>query len=88
MAHCHTASMKIELPEHGRKIVLAGNPNVGKSVFFNELTGVYVDVSNYPGTTIDISYSKVGEDLVIDTPGVYGISSFNDEERIARDVIS
>ena len=87
MAHCHTASMKIELPEHGRKIVLAGNPNVGKSVFFNELTGVYVDVSNYPGTTIDISYSKVGEDLVIDTPGVYGISSFNDEERIARDVI-
>ena len=33
MAHCHTASMKIELPEHGRKIVLAGNPNVGKSVF-------------------------------------------------------
>ena len=48
---------------------------------------MYVDVSNYPGTTIDISYSKVGEDLVIDTPGVYGISSFNDEERIARDVI-
>jgi ferrous iron transport protein B len=87
MAHCHGSNIKIDLPEHGRKIVLAGNPNVGKSVFFNALTGMYVDVSNYPGTTLDISYGRLGEDLVIDTPGVYGISSFNDEERIARDVI-
>ena len=47
---------------------------------------MYVDVSNILAL-LDISYSKVGEDLVIDTPGVYGISSFNDEERIARDVI-
>ncbi|MFZ5946054.1 MAG: ferrous iron transport protein B [Bacillota bacterium] len=87
MAHCHGSNIKINLPEHGRKIVLAGNPNVGKSVFFNSLTGMYVDVSNYPGTTLDISYGRYGEDIVIDTPGVYGISSFNDEERIARDVI-
>ncbi|NLT95813.1 MAG: ferrous iron transport protein B [Clostridia bacterium] len=87
MAHCHESNIKIDLPEHGRKIVLAGNPNVGKSVFFNALTGMYVDVSNYPGTTLDISYGRFGEDIVIDTPGVYGISSFNDEERIARDVI-
>ena len=43
-------------------------------------------MSNYPGTTLDIS-GRFGEDIVIDTPGVYGISSFNDEERIARDVI-
>lgn len=87
MAHCHESNIKIDLPEHGRKIVLAGNPNVGKSVFFNAFTGMYVDVSNYPGTTLDISYGSFGEDIVIDTPGVYGISSFNDEERIARDVI-
>lgn len=87
MAHCHESNIKIDLPEHGRKIVLAGNPNVGKSVFFNAFTGIYVDVSNYPGTTLDISYGRYGEDMIIDTPGVYGISSFNDEERIARDVI-
>jgi len=87
MSHSHGSNIQIDLPEHGRKIVLAGNPNVGKSVFFNAFTGMYVDVSNYPGTTIDITYSKLGEDIVIDTPGVYGISSFNDEERIARDVI-
>ncbi len=87
MAHCHGGDLKISLPEHGRKIVLTGNPNVGKSVFFNYLTGIYVDVSNYPGTTLDITYGSLDEDIVIDTPGVYGISSFNDEERIARDII-
>ena len=43
----------------------------------------------YPitGTTLDITYGSLDEDIVIDTPGVYGISSFNDEERIARDII-
>lgn len=70
-----------------KKLVLAGNPNVGKSVFFNALTGIYVDVSNYPGTTVDISKGKYKDYEVIDTPGVYGVSSFNDEERVARDVI-
>lgn len=67
-----------------RKLALAGNPNVGKSVIFNALTGLNADVSNYPGTTIDIAKGKLGADLLVDTPGVYGVSSFNDEERVAR----
>lgn len=75
------------MPVNGRRIVLVGNPNVGKSVFFNALTGLYVDVSNYPGTTIEISRAPFGADTLMDTPGVYGVSSFNDEERIARDII-
>lgn len=87
MAHCHDTGIKINIPENARRIVLAGNPNAGKSVFFNYLTGLYADVSNYPGTTLEISHGRLGNDVVIDTPGVYGISSFNDEERIARDII-
>lgn len=87
MSHCHGSSIKLEIPQGARKIVLVGNPNAGKSVFFNHLTGLYVDVSNYPGTTLEISHGRFGKDVVIDTPGVYGISSFNDEERVARDVI-
>lgn len=75
------------LEKRPRRVVLAGNPNVGKSVFFNALTGLYVDVSNYPGTTIEISRAPFGADVLMDTPGVYGVSSFNDEERIARDII-
>jgi len=70
-----------------KKLVLAGNPNSGKSVFFNHLTGIYVDVSNFPGTTVDISTGKYKDYTVVDTPGVYGVSSFNEEETVARDVI-
>lgn len=80
-------SEAVNVMETPKKIVLVGNPNAGKSVLFNYLTGMYVDVSNYPGTTLEISSGRFGRDEVIDTPGVYGISSFNDEERVARDVI-
>jgi ferrous iron transport protein B len=68
-------------------IVLAGNPNVGKSAIFNALTGLNAEVSNYPGTTIDVSRGKLDHHDLVDTPGVYGVSSFNDEERIARKLI-
>jgi ferrous iron transport protein B len=67
--------------------VLVGNPNVGKSIFFGAWSGVYVEVSNFPGTTVEVASGRVGEDALFDTPGVYGVSSFNDEERVARDVI-
>jgi ferrous iron transport protein B len=68
-------------------LVLAGNPNVGKSVIFNYLSGLYVEVSNFPGTTIEISRATYGEYDLADTPGIYGVSSFNDEETTARDLI-
>ncbi|MCG0277299.1 MAG: ferrous iron transport protein B [Thermanaeromonas sp.] len=84
---CHQRNTNLPFPSHLRKIVLAGNPNVGKSVVFNTLTGLYVDVSNFPGTTLEINYGQVGTDCIIDTPGIYGVSSFNDEERVARDII-
>jgi len=78
---------QIDINKGARKLVLVGNPNVGKSLFFNALTGIYVDVSNFPGTTVDISSGRYNDMVVMDTPGVYGVSSFNDEERVARDVI-
>lgn len=87
MSGIHNPVEGMHIPDGAKKIVLAGNPNVGKSVFFNYLTGMYVDVSNFPGTTVDISMGKLGGDVVMDTPGVYGVSSFNDEESVARDII-
>jgi ferrous iron transport protein B len=75
------------LADDAGTVVLAGNPNVGKSVVFNALTGTYVDVSNFPGTTVELTRGKLGERDVVDTPGIYGVSSFNDEETVARDVI-
>lgn len=70
------------------KVALVGCPNVGKSVLFNYLTGAYVTVSNYPGTTIDISkgrYRHQGQVFeVVDTPGIYSLIPFTDEERVTR----
>ena len=69
------------------KIVLVGNPNVGKSLLFNELSGMNAEVSNYPGTTVEIIKGRFRNYEVYDTPGIYGVSSFNDEECAARDMV-
>lgn len=84
MGHCSVPST-LGLKENA--VVLVGNPNVGKSVVFNALTGAYVDVSNFPGTTVELTHGQYGGVDVIDTPGIYGVSSFNDEETVARDVV-
>lgn len=87
--HCHHHGPHIEkaLSDGAKKIVLAGNPNVGKSVFFGYLTGIYMEVSNYPGTTVEVVSGCWRNHLIQDTPGIYGVSSFNDEEKVARDII-
>jgi ferrous iron transport protein B len=69
------------------RVALVGNPNVGKSIFFNYLSGMYVDVSNYPGTTIEFTKGRFRDFDIFDTPGVYGISSFSDEERVTREIV-
>src|SRR3989339_769314 len=74
-----------------KKIIIAGNPNVGKSVIFNALTGSYATVSNYPGTTVEVfrGNSKIGgqEYEVIDTPGMYSFVPVTEEERVSRNII-
>ncbi len=70
-----------------KKILLIGNPNVGKSVLFSRLTGVRTTVSNYPGTTISYTrgFLKIGEERyeIIDVPGTYTLASTSEAEKIA-----
>ena len=70
-----------------KKIVLMGNPNVGKSVVFSRLTGANVIASNYPGTTVDFSKGKMRyEGLsyeIIDAPGTYSLEPSNKAEEVA-----
>lgn len=68
-------------------VALVGCPNVGKSVVFGALADRYVDVSNYPGTTIETTVAQVDDFALTDTPGVHGLSSFSEEERTARDIV-
>ncbi len=70
-----------------RKILLLGNPNVGKSVIFSRLTGVQVIASNYPGTTVEFTrgYMKLGDEKVeiIDVPGTYSLEPTCKAEQVA-----
>jgi len=54
--HCHTSAS--QTTGALEKLAMVGSPNVGKSVLFNALTGAYVTVSNYPGTTVEVSRGK------------------------------
>ena len=69
------------------KILLVGNPNVGKSVIFNRLTGSDAVVSNYPGTTVDYTegtfISGKQEYTVIDVPGAYSLEARDKAEEVA-----
>ena len=70
-----------------KKIILMGNPNVGKSVIFSRLTGANVIASNYPGTTVDFSKGSMrleGEKYeIIDAPGTYSLTPSNKAEQVA-----
>ncbi|UGV40236.1 ferrous iron transport protein B [Methanococcoides orientis] len=70
------------------KIILVGNPNVGKSVIFNHFSDSYAIVSNYPGTTVAISKGKgkiAGKQYeIIDTPGMYSLLPITEEERVSQ----
>lgn len=74
-----------------RKIIIVGTPNVGKSVLFNVLTKKYVTVSNYPGTTVEVSRGVANIDSqefqIIDTPGMYSLLPITEEERVARRIL-
>src|SRR3954471_9429332 len=72
-------------------IVLVGNPNVGKSALFGALTGTYATVSNYPGTTVEVT--RAGFPLhgrrtaVIDTPGAASFVPLSEDERVTRVIL-
>jgi ferrous iron transport protein B len=69
------------------KILLMGNPNVGKSVIFSRLTGVRVISSNYPGTTVTYTrgHMKLGQQVVevIDVPGTLTLEPASEAEQVA-----
>lgn len=72
-------------------VALAGQPNCGKSTIFNMLTGARQHVANYPGVTVDKKWGRYASDgykaEVVDLPGTYSLTSYSQEERIARDFI-
>jgi len=74
-----------------KRILLAGNPNVGKSAFFSRLTGVHAMSSNYPGTTVGFMEGTLRTEgacyRLVDVPGAYTLEPTNEAEEIARRLI-
>jgi ferrous iron transport protein B len=85
---CHP---KIPDIQEGPTVVLVGQPNVGKSVIFGRLTGTYANVSNYPGTTVEITSGSLSlgdrDYTVIDTPGVNSLHPHSEDERVTRNIL-
>jgi len=74
------------------RVALAGNANVGKSVIFNQLTGLHQHVGNWPGKTVEraegtLSFGGYTID-VLDLPGIYSLSTYSIEELVSREYIA
>lgn len=72
-------------------VALVGNPNVGKTCIFNNLTGLRQHVGNWPGVTVEKKEGRFVFDgrtvHVVDLPGIYGLGAYSEDERIARDYL-
>ncbi len=87
---CHAPS-RAQPSSAAFRIALVGSPNVGKSALFNRLTSSYVTVSNFPGTSVEVTRAagRVGGITVevVDTPGMYSLLATSEEERVAQRMV-
>jgi ferrous iron transport protein B len=86
-----TLPLPCTAPDSTGKVLLIGQPNVGKSLLFTRLTNRYATVSNYPGTTVEITSALAEFDgelrEVVDTPGTNSLAPQSHEERVTRDLL-
>ncbi len=91
MMHRHDKDTTSHRREPLRKVLLMGNPNVGKSVIFNRLSGLETVTANYSGTTVGYHEGLIRHQgrqaLLIDVPGVYGLKANSEAEAVAVDML-
>jgi ferrous iron transport protein B len=71
-----------------KRIILVGKPNSGKSLLFNQLTGLRQKVANFPGVTVELKSGKFEQYQLVDFPGAYSMSSLTRDEEIAVEKIN
>ena len=91
-SRCGCETCPMAAPATRRKVILVGSPNVGKSVIFNQLTGRYAVVSNYPGTTVEVcrGSARLGDVLleVVDSPGAYSLAPLSEDEQVTQNLLT
>lgn len=84
---CHVQEAQITTSDGEIKVLLMGNPNVGKSVIFSKLTGMNVIASNYAGTTVTFTQGAISfqgkKGQLIDVPGTYSLEATSQAEEVA-----
>lgn len=85
-------SAKIQEKSHTLTVALVGNPNCGKTSFFNHATGLHEKVGNYSGVTVDmkigIFYYKGYTIRLVDLPGTYSLNEYTPEELCVREFLT
>jgi len=88
---CHQPARAFTDEHAAFRVALIGAPNVGKSALFNRLTHSYVTVSNFPGTSVEVSHghARFGgvRAEVLDTPGLYSLLPTSEEERVTQRIV-
>jgi len=87
VAECHGVNEETQVHEKHCRVLLMGNPNVGKSVFFSNMTGIHVISSNYAGTTVSYTEGdiRLGDATytLTDVPGTYSLEATSEAEAVA-----
>lgn len=90
-AHCHTGSKSVKSTAStatSRRVAVIGQPNNGKSTFFNRITNAGAGVANWPGLTVDLFQATVQLDHhpveFVDLPGIYDLNGYSDDEKVVQ----
>ncbi|QQM30245.1 ferrous iron transport protein B [Martelella lutilitoris] len=90
MSHCSPAEANLDLNDVPR-IAMIGQPNTGKSMLYNRITGASAYVGNWPGITVSLSNARVklgGKTLeFVDLPGIYDLEGFSEDETVVADFL-
>ena len=74
-----------------RRVAFVGQPNTGKSTFFNRVTNSTAGVANWPGLTVDFMQAEIKKDdktiEFVDLPGIYDLEGFTEDEKVVQDFL-
>lgn len=88
VSHCQRGSVQSSRPDVKKRVAFIGQPNTGKSTFFNRITKANAAIANWPGLTVDLFRAVVplqGELIeFVDLPGIYDLNGFSEDERVVQ----